>query len=897
MNTRPKDERLPTFAVRDLAGPATPASLISITEKQYDSTLGSQPDAALYYLDEDDGEIVTVGSGLELSQRLEDPVSTDNASTLAIDPTHGQLVHVFDIKHSSGSLAEWRDHEAYSSKYLSPSSPPTPSPSGSLQRLKSPSRDELESAFSMPPRSPVTSRQVSVQPDVYFSSPIKTHVAASPSSSEIKQEIVSTNSAKILQGIDEHLSGLAAVLQIAADTFQKAAERTRDADTSVVEDILKGVKGILSEVGSIGMEVFKEVTEDNSSISSIEALSGSHCSTSSVSSAGVPITTTTLLPSEPEVDSVSEDSLKWENAATHKCPCGHSFYNEAALRCHARLRRTRKCSAVALEDADSRRIKRESVDELFAAALAEYESASNVSSQRSTRVKFNLVNETLPKQQDGPSGDSPFSPVDIDQVTPESNQSQRSMFPPALKWHEVDDRITLFPNSSSKSILDDSNEDPDFTARYPPLRSVRRARSTIESRSYRNDKPYISSQPMKNATGEVSLDDLPTASWKRTPRPRFDENDAYHWAQPSKQFTRESAALPDMPRVGFHGINPYKIDASQVSTKPIDTPRSNHLDSQLTDEINRPTFDLSESVYKPLPGAWPDVKPEAESSGAFFNRMTAQKATIQSNKPLQRANTTALSNPASRLKGLQRATTDVSSNPASRLTGPFDPGFPYQPSSDKNTSSTNPWSNRPRRHLSERVRHRHEEPKEKSRLSNFREELRRDMPESSSRAENYRAGLRHHRSVPHFNPYMSSLPRSINSGPIPKMSMDTLRDQSRAEFGPRLSAIRQKPSMRATVEDVMNQSTPREILQPQFNHSVPNIPGSFSTLPARPTQPLHDNKHDKCVEQLKMCGFGLDDDILKDRLHVYAVAANGDVQEAVEMIEEDRRMSRGYIKS
>lgn len=78
-----------------------------------------------------------------------------------------------------------------------------------------------------------------------------------------------------------------------------------------------------------------------------------------------------------------------------------------------------------------------------------------------------------------------------------------------------------------------------------------------------------------------------------------------------------------------------------------------------------------------------------------------------------------------------------------------------------------------------------------------------------------------------------------------------------------------------------------------FSPLPPALP-SFS--PPRPhveparIEPVKD-KIDECVEQLEMCGFGVDDDNLKNRLHVYAVAADGDVTEAVEMIEQDRRMT------
>ena len=76
------------------------------------------------------------------------------------------------------------------------------------------------------------------------------------------------------------------------------------------------------------------------------------------------------------------------------------------------------------------------------------------------------------------------------------------------------------------------------------------------------------------------------------------------------------------------------------------------------------------------------------------------------------------------------------------------------------------------------------------------------------------------------------------------------------------------------------------------DHTTPSSP-SASSLPE--TERVK-NKFDICVEKLQMCGFGIDDDNLRDRLHVYAVASNGDVEEAVEMIEEDRRVSGRFDK-
>ncbi|KAL8683059.1 MAG: hypothetical protein Q9186_000969 [Xanthomendoza sp. 1 TL-2023] len=79
---------LPQFYIRNLQSPldqtpdpsAPPVSgaqslTIRISTNEYDELLVRYPPAALNYMDNEDGEIVRVGSSLELAQRLEDPVS------------------------------------------------------------------------------------------------------------------------------------------------------------------------------------------------------------------------------------------------------------------------------------------------------------------------------------------------------------------------------------------------------------------------------------------------------------------------------------------------------------------------------------------------------------------------------------------------------------------------------------------------------------------------------------------------------------------------------------------------------------------------------------------------------------------------------------------------------
>src|ERR1700742_4588358 len=98
-------EKLPRFGIKDLYGPSNGPGIIHISAPQYDSTIKSWPDAALTYLDDDDGEIITVGSGIELQQRLDEPVrlgrftQTNTSSPARRGSFDDRLVHLFDIQH------------------------------------------------------------------------------------------------------------------------------------------------------------------------------------------------------------------------------------------------------------------------------------------------------------------------------------------------------------------------------------------------------------------------------------------------------------------------------------------------------------------------------------------------------------------------------------------------------------------------------------------------------------------------------------------------------------------------------------------------------------------------------------------------------------------------------
>ena len=91
------------------------------------------------------------------------------------------------------------------------------------------------------------------------------------------------------------------------------------------------------------------------------------------------------------------------------------------------------------------------------------------------------------------------------------------------------------------------------------------------------------------------------------------------------------------------------------------------------------------------------------------------------------------------------------------------------------------------------------------------------------------------------------------------------------------------------------------VLEPKINNSIGH---SYMFSPSPPTATPHRgrsgvsppaphacHKVDECVKSLKAMGFGGDRHELS-RLNVYAGAAAGDIEAAIEMIEEDREAAR-----
>lgn len=98
-----------------------PHGIVRLSATAYDDLASNYPRARLTYIDDDDGELITVGSSIELSERLDEPVNPPSQLAMARESTSPALVessemHLFDIRRSNSVTELWKKFEdpAYS---------------------------------------------------------------------------------------------------------------------------------------------------------------------------------------------------------------------------------------------------------------------------------------------------------------------------------------------------------------------------------------------------------------------------------------------------------------------------------------------------------------------------------------------------------------------------------------------------------------------------------------------------------------------------------------------------------------------------------------------------------------------------------------------------------------
>ncbi|KAE8338500.1 hypothetical protein BDV24DRAFT_137851, partial [Aspergillus arachidicola] len=85
--------------------------IVRLSATDYDEITANHPRARLTYVDEDDDELITVGSSLELSQRLEEPVGTSAIPQQTLESISPEPMHIFDIRRSNSVKNLWKKFE------------------------------------------------------------------------------------------------------------------------------------------------------------------------------------------------------------------------------------------------------------------------------------------------------------------------------------------------------------------------------------------------------------------------------------------------------------------------------------------------------------------------------------------------------------------------------------------------------------------------------------------------------------------------------------------------------------------------------------------------------------------------------------------------------------------
>ncbi|RMD41300.1 hypothetical protein DV735_g3832, partial [Chaetothyriales sp. CBS 134920] len=845
-NTMPfetKDSLLPPFGIRELYDSRT--GILHLSHSQYESTVRSCPDAALTYVDDDDGEVITVGSGLELEQRLGEPIRIANrrqsnriqGSTSRRGSVDDSMMHLFDIQHSDNVLAIWRDHEAFSSRswHHDRTSPVESDHGAAAAPIPQPDTVSADPTAALHTTQP---KAVGPLPQVHgeaqsTDSIMNTHVPPAVTASH------NTPAKEFQQDLDAIFSaacsgllalGLADILDNTAKALYSLAQKQRDAEATPVEALLGGFKDVVSEIGQRANEI---ILHDLNK----KALS-------SPNTQPTPLTNdsedSVCQPAEGALED-SKISTKAQKRAEKQARRLDRIAQREARRALKKGRKGKKTTEPERKTEDNCEIdgdkdttqasdpqNQPSSDEQNQPSSDEQNQPA-LALKSSKRVSFNGLQDEirsslagsylagaelpLPKQTLASRGDLLTSaPLDL---------------PPAPNWPVLPAVISPSPGIPA-SIMDIESSNADFTARYPPLTSLRRTQTVNELVKKTHDE-----ESSNVVSTKAALSRYPTIRQLETQRrvvglPGRDQIAAMR-ADVSRQFNQLKAELrsdaqrvrsakdPHMSDTPLHGL--YSARAVPIETKP-------------------------------LPGSWPEMRsdqegagPTVESSGAFFNRMAGIKPfTGAPKRPLSPAlSGNATSSQAEQgipLTGLRRAQTVTASNPAARLTRPFDPL-----ASAPHLGLPKPENSLPHRSLS--LRH---PPAGKPRLST--------------------AGP----GAPLLSLGQPQLP--------PTVAPPTTQRHAPPPLPPHMwRGFESNPGPQGLVHQTLS------VADFQYPSSLTSR-RSDSQASSSPTSAP--NRVNECIKTLTALGYGLQANEAA-RLHVYASAAAGKLDEAIDMIEEDRK--------
>ncbi|EXJ73643.1 uncharacterized protein A1O5_03405 [Cladophialophora psammophila CBS 110553] len=888
------DLDLPAFGIRDLNGPTSPPGIVQISASQYDSTIRTQPDTALSYIDLDDGELITVGSSFELQQRLEEPVSPSTPAVpspvkAAREAKENMLVHIFDIRHTSRSLAVWRDHEAYTTKKLrerhrssscsgeDDTSPPRASPPRSEPRstLDNPTtQDKLNKRPAVSPRS--TQVSDTTTSDESNAGKCSTTQATLPGQGESPCQMDKTLTS-LFTGIEPHLGPLADFLESTAEGLRRIAERTAEADASPVECVLSGFRKIMKDAGELGLELLATLNEELEKNRSSET--GQANGTRPNSEGLQPFS----LSAEAE-EPTPEDNPQRD---VEPSPKKVSFIETAPT------------------EHPPKELKSEVPEPFY---------RDSPSSKGQT---FNLVSSAPSTNTQKPP---PFRPSPMEEV----------LFP------LLSTRSRL--QSGPDSIIDSQRSDSDALTRYPPLPSLRKAVSI----SGLHSKPGPSGSRQCGLGTSSALSRYPSIGQfeeQSRAKSQVDSDSDYYSRWPSSIWP----FIPPTPKK----TDVYKKPTVEDEDEPVST-----LQAELTGKTKAPAIqDVPKSTTVSVPGAWPDQKPDQKCDYAGYKGLNTMVAPGNLSKDiLQRFSerrrdsvTGGLPQRPSSPVGTtyargpifpRKSQTISGINPAARLNGPFDPlahipalqPRPQRSQPDLSASTLGfrsaagdpAWPD-PLTYRSRTVHHTdrykpHDPPLETQVKNNCSTTTNSSVASypyvKSSPVQLERSGsqpsTKFHRSVPVATKpaastqkpvWPSTAGRNTHSYTTGSASISSVPQPVRSQ--PEIIRVPPKVSTTFRPSPPIAPAPPPMSAASTISRSLsilsPCSP-SFTRPRARsgisPPEPFSSLSVDECVKTLKGMGFGRDDPNELARLNVYAAAAGGDVEAAIELLEDDREAAR-----
>ncbi|EXJ90030.1 hypothetical protein A1O3_03098 [Capronia epimyces CBS 606.96] len=885
---------LPAFGIRALNGSEAPPGVVQITAHQYDDTVQSVPDAMLSYMDEDDGEFITVGSSFELGQRLDEPAQHSTLSipaALKLTPTpeaDDKMMHIFDIQHNSKSMAAWKTHHTSTIKKMNSRGTSAGRETVNHPRSASPQPHSAFSASagdsSLCPRlaNPNESPQAPDMNKASLPTAMSEHVASGVTPTQpisgqpAKEDSTELENAlsDVFHGLGSHMGPIADFLEITAFGLRKAAEKSTRAERSPVEGVLSGFKGIMSDVGELGLGFLAAIDHELKEHKANNA-----------NRPGLPVSE----PTEPPSPSVL-------SPATGE--------HQAQPKAETNAKRVSFVQSTLSQPEPILGPVRAPVDPV----------RPSIDPNRS----FYLPSAQKPK----------FSGV----------PRHEDLKPPAA--HAVE-TVSARAETDKSSILDLEPSEPDFCARYPPLISVRKAKSV----SGLQDKYKISSSfgPTGISTASAltrypSIGQFEQQTRLKT-RAKFDEKPSI------KDKTLASVSSPNS------ATEPKKID---VYKKPsveddVELEQPGTLNKEVKTVIKVISTALPATT---VPGAWPEQKSEEVHPAVAAPKPSyldwSMQATENSAPPTQGQKPGALS---PRLNGpvtdmYPRATaaylprryhTVGGTNPAARLNGPFDPLAPLasQPIDGPAGGGPNaklPLWMTPLNEYRPIYSTAFDRPKPTAGDHQPKGALRQSISrpasgnadwsfsgqgsreEVLSRAQSTNTSYRHVFAQPpqftrmrarHADLLRPSFDNLTNKprvnrpstdvmafGPAPPVPMHAHPSQSVSSVNPqthnhhfgRNSGQPSSSSISSTVvrsrPNLSPITSPTPYTRPRGRTGVVAPPPSSTTVVGR------------CVKTLRVMGYGTMDHNEMSRLNIYASAAAGDVEAAIEMIEEDREAAK-----